>query len=246
MRNYLRIAAGLAAAAALGGVAVAVAGATKPTGNARAIAYARAVAQAYARVRAVRFNETGYVSMDSYLGKVSGFAWSWGTGLVPTGWVHATERVVVGLHAGRVVWSDDVLRPQPCGASHCSQEPPVEIVVTRRGNYWRFALSGPVGACYRKLSGSVPLSIGHRFVSVEGRFRPLVRQGAFVTTDRTFPWDTSQTAAEIDTISAPTKLVSGRLVLVSHGSGPQMPAFAFAATYATLKKANEPKVKLCL
>ena len=185
MRNLLRIAVGLVAAAALAWVGTAWA--SRPTGNAAAIAYARSVAKAYSHVPAVAILETGYVAMHSYRGKVSGFAWKWGTGVVPAGWVPVAESSVVRLKSGRVAWFTDVLIPPGCRPAACP-EPPVEIVANAHGGYWRLDLPS-ARACYRKLRGATPLTIGQRFVSVGGHFGPLIRQGNSVLTNYTYAWD---------------------------------------------------------
>ena len=241
MRNRLRIAVVVAAAAAVTGVGTAWA--TRPTGNAAAIAYARSVAAAYSRVAAVEYLQTGYVAMHSQLGRGSGFAWSWGTGVVPAGWDRVAESAVVALNAGRVAWFTDVLIPQGCNGTFCS-EPPVKIVVTARGGYWRFDMP-TAKACYRRLLGARPLTIGQRFVSVGGHYGPLVRHGNSVVTDYTYAWDADQTATETDVISARTRHVLATRVAVAKGSRPHQPRFTFQAAYKTLKSARPPRVKGC-
>jgi hypothetical protein len=245
MRNLMRGAVGLAMAATLAGFGIGVASALRPTGNAAAIAYARAVAKTYTHVSAVAYSQAGYVVMRSVGGQAPGFSWSWGTGAVPAGWVRSAEQALVGLRRGRVAWFADLLSAQHCQSATACPDPPVLIVVTARGGYWRLYLPGRKYACYRALHGTTPLTLGQPFVSVGGHFGRLVLKGTSVYTHYTYPWNGDRTATETDTISILSGLVTATQVTVSKRSRRSGPGFSFAAVYASVAHAAPPRIRLC-
>jgi hypothetical protein len=233
---------GLAAFAAAGGIAVAAS--APPTGNRQAISFERSVAARYRTVPAVREARRGFAVFFSEIGRRSYFSWQWGAGVVPRGWVHATEHVTAALRRGRVVWAQEVLVPPRCRSGFCTTVP-VEIVVTRAGQFWRFDLRGRTFRCFRALGGTTPLPYGSPWVTVSGDFAPLVRRGGTVIVRSTYPWDPGQTATEIDVNSAASRLLESDRVSVSRG-GPRKPAFRFTTSFENLARTPAaPRVPLC-
>ena len=137
--------------------------------------------------------------------------------------------------------------PPRCGAALGCATEPVEIVETKRGSYWRFAVSGPQFNCFSKLSGEgLSFPTGSSWISVGGDYRPLVVRGTTVTSRFSYLWSSHQTASETDTVSTTTKLIRSYRVRVSKGQGRNQPAFSFGATYTNLATApKQPKITLC-
>lgn len=242
MRKRIGVGVGLAAFAAAGGIAVAAV--SPPTGNQQAISLARSVAARYRTVPAVRETRRGFAVFTSAIGRRSYFQWYWGSGTVPRGYVHATEHVTAALHDGRVVWAQEVLAPPRCGSGLCSTVP-VEIVVTHAGQFWRFDVRGRAFRCFRHLLGSTPAPYGSPWVTVTGHFDPPVRRGGTVKDRYTYSWGPGQTATEVDTILAASRLVVSDMVAVSRG-GPKAPAFRFSTRFENLRRAPAaPKVPRC-
>jgi hypothetical protein len=246
MNKLARFLIGIAGTAALIGAATAGASPNGATGNAQAIAFARSMQSAYDHVAGIDYTQQGYATLRSAIGKHSFFNVTWGSGTVPTGWVSATERAVVALHNGAVVWAQDELTPPRCTAATACATQPVEIVEVKAGSFWRFAVSGAQFHCFNKLpSEGLSFPIGSPWISVGGDYTPLVQHGTTVTSRFSYLWSTNQTATETDTVSASTKLISAYRVTVSKGKAKQ-PGFTFAASYTNLTSAPaQPKLTLC-
>ncbi|HEX4110880.1 MAG TPA: hypothetical protein VHX88_22315 [Solirubrobacteraceae bacterium] len=184
-------------------------------------------------------SQTGFASMNAELGLAPSFAWSWGTGVVPSGYVPASEAWTLGLKKGRVVWANDDLTPPPgSNAAHGMPEQPIEIVIAKAGRFWRFDVHGM--ACLRKLAGTVPWKPGDAWVQPSGDYSPLASQGATDQLVSSGSWTTSQTEAITDTVSTATDLLSAFSDAVSPGSAATQPAFTFTGTVTNLTRAPKP------
>jgi hypothetical protein len=186
--------------------------------------------------------------MYSVLGKSSYFQMNWGQAYLPSGWFPASEHAVVALRNGHYVWFDDHLRPvvPPCHQTICNPWEPVEVVVTRAGGYWRFDLPGAQFACFSRLNGTGPWTVGAAWANVFGHYGPVAHRGRGVLVTNTYPWTSDQTGTETDTFSARTKLQSAWRVMVSMGTGATEPAFTFTGANKNLTKAPKtPKITLC-
>jgi hypothetical protein len=180
-------------------------------------------------------------------GKTSFFSWTWGTGVVPSGWAKATEHGLLGLRNGRVVWWRDDLTPPPCTASGICSQIPVEIVVERSGAFYAFG-SAAKHTCYADLNGSTPYRMGNPLDSAAGRFDAPVRRGGSVVLKYAYPWSATakQTATETDMVSARTRLAESVRVSVARGTGQNRPAFTFKASYGYPAHApSAPRVNRC-
>jgi hypothetical protein len=228
------------------------AGAAQPSasGNAQAIAFYHSSQAAMARQSTVQFFESGYVSMDSTFGKEARFAWSWGSGQVPAGWVPASMIVSVGQQGGKMSWvaanlTSAGVHPH-CTGGVCQGGAggyPFQVVLDRTGIYGRF--TPPSGSCYTTLHQGSPWAIGATWVGVSGAFAPMVRLGGVQMVTSTYGWTKYQTATETDTIAVRTGLWISSVVHVSAGKGPDQPAFTFKESGFRYQPNTEPVVELC-
>src|SRR5450755_1208034 len=97
------------------------------SGDPQGIRLTRAVVHAYSKIPVYIYTQSGFVAMTSGLGRRPYFEWSRGSGVVPTGWARASERGVVALRRGDVVWWRDDLTPKPprCSTALCHRSLPV-------------------------------------------------------------------------------------------------------------------------
>jgi hypothetical protein len=215
------------------------------TGNPQGITLAHTVLRAYSNVPVYTYTETGFVAMNSTLGRFSFFKWGWGSGVVPHGWVKASERGVVALRRGRVVWWRDDLTPTlpPCKTTLCSPILPVEIVIDDAGAFYAFG-SAASHTCYAHLSGATPFTLGGAGYTVTGRVSAPVHRAGVVLLTYIYPWGSAQTATETDRVSARTSLVTSARVSVARGAGHQ--AFTFSSNYSYPARApGAPHLNLC-
>ncbi len=237
-----------AGTATLIGAGTASASPSGASGNAQAIAFARSVQTAYEHVAGISYTQKGYAALSSSIGEHSFFNVTWGSGIVPANYVNATEHAVVALHKGDVAWAQDELTPPlRCIAGTGCVTQPVEIVETKAGSFWRFNVAGAQFQCFNKLSSEgLSFPIGSPWISVGGDYTPLVQHGTTVTSGFSYAWSTDQTAREIDTVSATTKLIGAYRVTVSKGNGAKQSGFSFSATYTNLTRPPaQPKLTLC-
>jgi hypothetical protein len=214
-------------------------------GDPQGIKLGRAVLHAYSKIPVYTYTQSGFVAMNSALGKVSYFEWRWGNGGVPNGWVKASERGVAALRRGHVVWWRDDLTPKlpRCSTTVCNHSAPVDIVVDHAGAFYAFG-SAASHTCYTHLSGSTPFTAGGAGYAVAGRVSAPAHRGAAVLLTYTYPWSKTQTANETDTVSAATSLVTSGRVSVTPGAG--HPAFRFNFSDRYPRSApGAPHVNLC-
>jgi len=234
-------AAGIAAAGIAAAGIAAAATVSAPYGNQQAITYARSVARAYTHASGLSYTQSGFMALRSAAGTTSFFDLESGVGSVPKGWAAADESATIGLSGGRVSWVRDDLTPIHCD-SGC-QGVPVELLVTRKGGYWRFDQSGSA-ACFNTLDGASPFTVGAAWFSVTGGYGALGHRGRSTLARFSFPWSRGRTATETDTISSRTRLLTARRITVAGAAG--APAVTVSAAFTTLaRRPAEPSVPLC-
>lgn len=212
------------------------------TGDRAGISIAHAVQRAFAKLSSYTVTEHRFVFMRSRAGAHGFFDWNWGVGTAPAGWVRATEHELVATHAGKVVWMRDNLTPESssCSGHNCVRYPDVQVLVDRRGQYFRFART----RCYYRLTGTVPLHPGDPAYRIQGFMLDPGHQRNRVLLNYLYWWDSHRRAGETDVVSKSTALVlSGQVDLLGWGSEPTF-IFAFALGYPHGAPV-EPHVTLC-
>src|ERR1700688_3707003 len=135
-----------------------------PTGDHGGVVLARTVSAAFARVRAVSYEQSGFARMPSERGAQPVFRWRWGGGPI-MGMVPVREHATVGLRGGLVRWWRDDLTPLPCtGPAVCGSivpavQVPAEIVVVPAGTFYAYGNHGH-HTCFGRLSFSTPQRLG--------------------------------------------------------------------------------------
>jgi hypothetical protein len=221
-----------------------------PGGNAQAIAFYRSSAIAMSKEANIEMVESGYLSMDSSVGKKSTFSWSWGGGLVQPGWVAAEMNLTLGQTGGRLAWvsgylSSDVPRPR-CATAVCPGSGngyPFQVVMDKAGVYGRFL--PPVSDCFTELHGNAPWILGSPWVGVSGTFAAMTRQGGVEQVTSTYGWNSHQNATEVDTISVSTRLWVSSVVKVTAGVGPKQPAFTISQSGFRYAAVQSPEIVSC-
>jgi hypothetical protein len=180
-------------------------------------------------------------------GRQSFFSWTWGLGLVPSGFTRATEHYLLRLRNGRVLWWRDDLTPPPCTAPGFCSRIPVELVGEHSGTFFAFG-SDRSHTCYGHLNGSTPYRVGGAFDTVAGRFDAPARRGGTIRLTYSYPWFgvARQIATETDTLSARSLLNHSGLVHVARGPGASRPAFTFRFSDSYPARAQPaPSINLC-
>ncbi len=217
--------------------------APSPTGNPQGIALARAVKQATDKAASYTYTQTGYVSLNDQEGRTSFFSWSWASGVVRKGWTKATEHATVVARHGRIIWWRDALTPPRCRGAGICHRIPVVVVVDHAGSFFAFGTPGH-HTCYGTLSGTYS-HVGDLVYTVVGKFAAPVAHGNSLLLSYSYPWSTSQTANETDTISSRTDLTqSGRTQVSSGGAGKPAFTIVFSDAYPA-KTPGAPKINRC-
>jgi hypothetical protein len=238
----------LAAAATVGTGSAAEAGST---GDGAAIRLFRAAAAITNAQPAMQVVQSGYMAETAHVGSPMSFAYRWGFGTLPPGYVRSTETITYTQHRGRVVWLTDVLSaPVPAcrQVSACPQLAPIELFVTRVAAF-AGVVDGPGGtvACYtREPVANVPYRAGGRWWTAVGDFHPLIVRGNQALVTVTYEWADGQHVIERDSIDASTRLFSASIFHVGTGAKGSEPSFSFAQKDTALSYAPPaPKVSIC-
>lgn len=214
-----------------------------PTGNPQAVAFAQTVKRATDKLHVFTYRQTGYVSLDDQEGKSSFFQWRWASGVVPKGWTKATEQATVVAKNGRLVWWRDALTPGRCTGAGICHRIPVVVLVNHRGSFFTFGTPGN-HTCYGTLSGTYT-HVGDPIYTVAGDFSAPVTRPRSVLLNYSYPWTSTQTATETDTVSTRTDLTTSGVTHVASG-GQGNPGFTISFRYGYPAKAPPaPKVTRC-
>lgn len=222
----------------------ALAWASAPTGNAKAIAFARVVAQRTNALPGVRIIQNGYVTMSSDRAN-STVSWTFGAGAPGAGSYRAREAITIAQSHGSVVWLSDTLGPQgSCPPSTWC--PLVQLLVTRHGSFAGMERSGAV-ACFHRISANqLPYRAGAAEWTVVGHYVGLVVHGARSIVTSTSTWSDGQRVTEIDVDATRSQIVRSATYQVAHGAYAYEPAFTFTEVLSALAHAPAaPKVSLC-
>ena len=245
-RSVLVCTACVAALTAFG--ATASAATSAPTGNAATIAFYRLVVNATARAGAEESVQSGY----SALQELPNGTTNWENGLaLKSGFVPATDHIVVAAAGRRVIWvSDELVPTSSCTAATTCVS--VQTFLGRAGVFFRRLAPG-ASTCWQVahalVPGSSPSVGGYTKIGVPsgyglyGHFEPMRRVGNTVYVTSSFPWGKA-TATEVDTISSVTHLPTAGSTRVSASSG--APSFSFHWTMKWPEIApTEPTIRVC-
>jgi hypothetical protein len=157
----------------------------------------------------------------------------------------ATEHAVLGLAHGRLLWWRDDLTPAPCTTPALCARVPVEIVADTRGLFYAFG-NAKTHSCYAHLNGTTPYVVGKPVWFVGGNFKaPISSMGGELLTS-TYPWSTTLSATEFDTIATGShRLLKARLA-ISGRPGVQATPFSSSASYGYPSRVPPPPhISLC-
>jgi hypothetical protein len=246
-----RVALSMMVAAAVVATASTVALGATATGDGAAIRLFRDVAANTNARPAVQVVQSGYMAETAHVGSPASFAYRWGFGAVPKGFVRSTETITYAQHQGRVAWVTDVLTAAAPGchrASGCPQLPPIELFVTRVAAF-AGVVGGPNGAvgCFeREPFANVPYRAGGRWWTAIGDFRPLIVRGNQVLVTVTYAWSDGQHVIERDSIDRTTRLFTASTFHVGRGTAAAEPPFSFAQRDTALTYTPPaPAVSIC-
>jgi hypothetical protein len=233
------------------------AGASKPpwSGNPAAIAYYR---QAVAKTNALPALQDVYhryywlYDDASVTGAKGAFDLAWGYPKRPASYyVAATGTDLVRMVKGKSSWYTLTVAPS-CGGGICvSSAEPLEILVTKGGDFWGYVRSGTQAACWNHATGNSAwinkdYKSGSAWWSTTGYYRPIVHQGNQVLITSIYPNSDKATITETDSINATTKLFTGSKYKVSASPNHAYPAHSYSITETDPKAApHAPKVHLC-
>jgi hypothetical protein len=221
-----------------------------PTGDPATIRLFRDAASRTNALPAMQLVQSGYVAESDKVGSPDAFAYRFGYGSVPRGWVRSTETITYTQHLGRVVWLTDVLTASAPGCTTSSGCPlaPIELFVTRRGAFAGVVdrPGGAVGCFEREPLAAVPYRAGGRWWSAVGDFRPMVVRGNQILITDTYAFSDGQHVVERDSIDGSTHLFAGASVRVGPGRTRGVPGFSFAQRDAPLTYTPPPpRVTVC-
>lgn len=243
------VAATLAVASVLAGAAPALGAGS--TGDGAAIRLFRAVAAHTNAQPAMQVVQSGYMAETIHVGSPASFAYRWGFGAVPAGYVRSTETITYAQHDGRVVWVTDVLDAPAPGCHQvagCRQLAPIELFVTRTAAF-AGVVDGPqatVGCFEREPFTNVPYRAGGRWWTAIGDFRPLIVRGNQALVTVTYAFSNGQHVIERDSIDVSTRLFSASTFHVGRGTTRSEAPFSFAQRDTALTYAPPaPKVTRC-
>lgn len=206
------------------------------TGNPQGIKLAKRVMRAFAHIPAYGQTEQHFFQMRSS-SKRGTFSYLFGEAH-RSGYVWASESSTVALRNNRVLWWRDELRPTT------GHDPPVEIVLNRRGRFSAFGTPRH-HSCFTSLrrGSELPYRRGGLGYSIGGRVsRPRYQANVALLT-YAYRWDSDEKASETDTVDRSTKLVlSGKVTIYLHAV--RQFAFEFANSYPKTAP-RPPRVRLC-
>lgn len=226
-------------------LATAAQAATTPTtGNAKAIAFYRKMVKTVARYDGLYQSRSGFAVVKT----ASTVSWGYEITAVPAGFSPAAEVVTTALRGGKIVWVDDLMKPQ-CGASgNCGTNIPVQVIWNTKGEYFQELAPSKPPSCWvhsdKVISVAGDTELGVTTYTTYGHFDPMKRVGKNEIVTSTFAGINKETDTEVDTISLATHLPSSGVVYVTKKGG--APAFTYAWANSWTKSAPvQPQITMC-
>jgi len=243
----------LATAVAVSVSVAASALAAAPSGDPSTIALYKSIAANTNAQPAVQIAQTGYMTLSSRPGAKPAFAYRFGYGSVPKGYVRASEAITYVQLLGRVVWVTDVISPVVAACAPgapCPPPPdvPIELLITKAGAFAGLARGATHAvACFdRESFNGVPYRAGEPWWSAVGDFRPKVTRGNQTLVTVTYAWADGQHVTEVDSIDVGRRIFAASAIHVARGALAAQVAFSFAQRDSLPSVVpHAPRVTLC-
>ncbi len=221
-----------------------------PTGSAAAIELFESVAANTNAQRAIELAQSGYMTMRTTITPTS-FAYEFGYGGVPKGYVRADEAITYAQHDGKVVWVRDVLTADP---RSCARDPAcvpgssLELFVTKHAAFAGDVdePNGIVGCYERESFDDVPYRAGGPWFTPVGDFRNVRTHGNQALLTITYAWPDGQRVTEHDSIDLAAQLFAAATIHVARGSKSTELALGISEQDTALTTTpHAPRVALC-
>jgi len=226
------------------------------SGNAAAVAYYRTSVARTNSLPVLQDVELGYYWIwdnANVSGSKAQFELNWGYASKPAAdMVRAKATFVYSLVGGRQSWYvATFVSPCASGSTCGTVIDPLEIYVTKSGDYWGYDLKGSsqVG-CWNRATGTTAwinrdFTVGAQWRTY-GKYSPLVRKGNRVLATSIYTNVDGAKVTETDSIDSNSKLFTGGIVHVGRSTKPAFAAhsYSFFETDPTSAPAA-PSLSLC-
>ena len=221
---------------------------TKPTGNAKAIAFYREMVKTVAGEGGVTEYRSGYAFVKVTCMASGGAAVSldWSRAKAPAGYSPVTEFLATAFRGGKSVWTTDQFTPTSGVVTHnCDPKTPLRLLLNSKGGFLQVLTIGKASTCWQTFNAALLWKIGGPEYETFGHFYPMQKVGKNEIVDSSFTWTKTTQATEIDTISRVTHLPSSSVLHIPKVG--TSPAYVDSWSSSWLKKAPAaPQVTMCL